>query len=333
MLYPKAEKLSLVLFLMILFAIKLCCDYSWRLDDDLLQAMAAFDAEQVRQDSLKKVARQQQMALWEAQKAQRAARYEAGRREASRERASRAPARAHHPDETAARSTRAGAELPLAAAPSAPHHVTTAARSTDAAAHSPQHPSAYSSAHHATTAARSTDAAAHSPQHPSAHSPAHHATTAARPTDAAAGTAAAKRLNLNQVDSLTLLSVKGIGPYSAGKILAYRRALGGFVSLDQLDEIEGLRAENLQLLKQMAYLHSADAPAAGDSLAAVKPLLVNKADFKQLLRHPYLSYSQVCAIVNRRRESGRIDSLEALAFMEEFGPKDLHRLRPYLDFQ
>ncbi|MBO5834535.1 MAG: helix-hairpin-helix domain-containing protein, partial [Bacteroidales bacterium] len=146
-------------------------------------------------------------------------------------------------------------------------------------------------------------------------------------------TAAAKRLDLNRVDSLTLLSVKGIGPYSAGKILAYRRALGGFVSLDQLDEIEGLRAENLQNLKQMAYLHSAEAPAAGDSLAAVKPLLVNKADFKQLLRHPYLSYHQVCAIVNRRRESGRIDSLEALVFMEEFGPKDLHRLRPYLDFQ
>ncbi|MBO7324198.1 MAG: helix-hairpin-helix domain-containing protein, partial [Bacteroidales bacterium] len=157
---------------------------------------------------------------------------------------------------------------------------------------------------------------------------AHHATT-----DAAAGTAAAQRLNLNQVDSLTLLSVKGIGPYSAGKILAYRRALGGFVSLDQLDEIEGLRAENLQLLKQMENLHSAEAPPAGDSLAAVKQLLVNKADFKQLLRHPYLSYSQVCAIVNRRRESGRIDSLEALVFMEEFGPKDLHRLRPYLDFQ
>ena len=314
MLYPKAEKLSLVLFLMILFAIKLCCDYCWRLDDDLLQAMAAFDAEQHRQDSLREVARQQQMALWEAQKAQRAARYEAGRREAPRERASRAPARAHHPDETAARSTRAGAELPLAAAPSSAHHATTAARPTDAAAHSPQHPSAHSSAHHATTAA-------------------HHVTTAARSTDAAAVPAAAQRLDLNQVDSLTLLSVKGIGPYSAGKILAYRRALGGFVSLDQLDEIEGLRAENLQNLKQVAYLHSAETPAAGDSLAGVKQLLVNKADFKQLLRHPYLSYSQVCAIVNRRRESGRIDSLEALVFMEEFGPKDLHRLRPYLDFQ
>ena len=314
MLYPKAEKLSLALFLMILFAIKLCCDYCWRLDDDLLQAMAAFDAEQVRQDSLREVARKQQMALWEVQKAQRAARYDAGRREAPRERASRAPARAHHPDETVASSTRAAAELPLAAAPSSAHHATTAARPTDAAAHSPQHPSAHSSAHHATTAA-------------------HHVTTAARSTDAAAVPAAAQRLDLNQVDSLTLLSVKGIGPYSAGKILAYRRALGGFVSLDQLDEIEGLRAENLQNLKQVAYLHSAETPAAGDSLAGVKQLLVNKADFKQLLRHPYLSYSQVCAIVNRRRESGRIDSLEALAFMEEFGPKDLHRLRPYLDFQ
>lgn len=289
MLYPKAEKLSLVLFLMILFAIKMCCDYCWRLDDDLLQAMAAFDAEQVRQASLREVTRQQQMALWEAQKAQRA---------------SRAPARAHQFDETALSSTRAGAELPLAAAPSAPHHATTDARYTTTDAHH-----ATTDAHHATTDT-------------------HHATTDARSSGAAGGSPQTNLLHLNQIDSLTLLSVKGIGPYSAGKILAYRRALGGFVSLDQLDEIEGLRAENLQALKQMAY-----PMAAGDSLAGVKQLLVNKADFKQLLRHPYLSYSQVCAIVNRRREIGRIDSLEALVFMEEFGPKDLHRLRPYLDFQ
>lgn len=252
MLYPKAEKLSFLIFLIALFVIKFCCDYSWRLDDDLLLAMAAFDAEQLRQDSLNEVARQQQTAAWAAQKAQRAARYEAGRREAPRERASRAPARAPQTSETAPLGTRAGAELPLAAP------------------------------------------------------------------------LATARLDLNQADSLTLLSVRGIGSYSASRILSYRRALGGYVSLDQLDEIEGLRAENLQELKTLAYVRQ-------DSLAPTQ-LSVNRATFKELLAHPYLSYEQVCAIANCRRERGRVESIESLAFMDEFGPKDLHRLRPYLDF-
>lgn len=132
-------------------------------------------------------------------------------------------------------------------------------------------------------------------------------------------------IDLNRVDSLHLLAVKGIGSYTVSRILDYRRCLGGFVSLEQLEEIEGLRAENLQELKSLAYLKL-------DSTDLHK-IPVNKASFKELLRHPYLSYEQVCALVNRRRECGRVESLESLSFMDEFGPKDLHRLRPYLDFQ
>ena len=55
-----------------------------------------------------------------------------------------------------------------------------------------------------------------------------------------------KKLNLNTADSLQLLSLRGIGPYYAHKILEYRRRLGGmFTSADQLLEIEGFEKERL----------------------------------------------------------------------------------------
>ena len=54
------------------------------------------------------------------------------------------------------------------------------------------------------------------------------------------------RLDLNTADSLQLISLRGIGPYYAHKILEYRRRLGGvFTSKDQLLEIEGFDADRL----------------------------------------------------------------------------------------
>lgn len=43
-------------------------------------------------------------------------------------------------------------------------------------------------------------------------------------------------LNINDADSLALLSVKGIGPWVAGRILSARRRWGGFAEMGQLTE-------------------------------------------------------------------------------------------------
>ena len=54
------------------------------------------------------------------------------------------------------------------------------------------------------------------------------------------------RMDLNAADSLALISLRGIGPYYAHKILDYRRRLGGiFTSKSQLLEIDGLDADRI----------------------------------------------------------------------------------------
>src|SRR5574344_59199 len=58
------------------------------------------------------------------------------------------------------------------------------------------------------------------------------------------------KLDLNSADSQALLSLKGIGPYYAGKILDYRNRLGNFSSLDQLLEIKGFDKERLDGFKE-----------------------------------------------------------------------------------
>lgn len=55
-----------------------------------------------------------------------------------------------------------------------------------------------------------------------------------------------KKLNLNTADSAALITLRGIGPYYAHKILEYRRRLGGmFTSKEQLLEIDGFDADRL----------------------------------------------------------------------------------------
>lgn len=62
-------------------------------------------------------------------------------------------------------------------------------------------------------------------------------------------------------------------------------------------------------------------------------LNINNLQFRSLLRHPYLSYKQVQAIMNLREQKGDIMMVEELAMLDEFTSEDIERLEPYLQFK
>lgn len=130
------------------------------------------------------------------------------------------------------------------------------------------------------------------------------------------------RIDLNRVDSVALVEVRGIGPYTASRILRYRRQLGGFVRLEQLDEIKGLYPENLTVLKSQALIDT----------SAIQRLSVNGSPVEALAAHPYLSWRQARALDGLRRRRGRIRTISDLSFLEEFDSADLARLAPYLQW-
>lgn len=127
-------------------------------------------------------------------------------------------------------------------------------------------------------------------------------------------------LDLNAADSAALVLLPGIGPVFAARIIRYREQLGGFLDISQLTEINGLPDS---LMKWFII---------GDSIP-LRPVAVNSASLSELRRHPYLNFYQSRAIVEYRRERGKIKGPEQLSFMEEFTARDLERLMPYLDFR
>lgn len=116
-------------------------------------------------------------------------------------------------------------------------------------------------------------------------------------------------VDLNSVDSATLVELPQIGPYIARRILAYREQLGGYVDLGQLYEVKGMDSTRYAVAAPYIIL---------DSLSP-RQIDVNRDDFRTLLRHPYLSYEQVKRIFNQREQRGMIKNwgqLEALLLEE-----------------
>lgn len=127
-------------------------------------------------------------------------------------------------------------------------------------------------------------------------------------------------LDLNTVDTLTLRKIPGIGVGYSRSIVSYRERLGGFVSVAQLKDIEGLPARIEEWFSV-------------EEQVAVRTMSINKSDFKTLVRHPYLSYEQVKVITTHIRKYGSLRSWKDLQLYPEFTPQDFERLTPYFVFE
>ena len=126
------------------------------------------------------------------------------------------------------------------------------------------------------------------------------------------------RVALNTADTALLRRVPGIGSYYAREIVRRRQWLGGFASVDQLDEIEGFPAAAKRYF----------VVSAGD----VQRLNINQLSLQELRRHPYINYYQAKAIIEYRRLHGPIHSLNDLRFSRDFTPEIIARLTPYVTF-
>jgi competence ComEA-like helix-hairpin-helix protein len=128
-------------------------------------------------------------------------------------------------------------------------------------------------------------------------------------------------LNLRTADTTELKMIRGVGSYRAKQIVRYRDALGGFVRVEQLREVEGMELVADSVLKHFVL----------DS-ANVKQLNVNSMGVRQLSRHPYLRFEDAKAIYELRRRKIKLDSIEQLYELETMSEETIKKVAPYLNF-
>jgi len=127
-------------------------------------------------------------------------------------------------------------------------------------------------------------------------------------------------IELNQSDSLGLISIKGIGPFYAKQILKYRIELGGFFSYNQFSEIWGLENLDVEKFKLQTLI---------DTLYISK-INVNTIEIEQLKIHPYLNYKQAKMIVNYRIQHGDFRQVKDIQKIRPISQEIFRKIAPYL---
>jgi competence protein ComEA len=134
---------------------------------------------------------------------------------------------------------------------------------------------------------------------------------------------ALKILDINEADSSALIRIKGIGPKISARIIKYRNSLGGFISMQQLDEIYGLIPEVREELIQVFYISVDYSPAK---------ISINNADFQSLSKHPYIGYQKAKAIINYRDQHGAYYNVDDLMKVKLLAEEEIIKFAPYITF-
>lgn len=126
-------------------------------------------------------------------------------------------------------------------------------------------------------------------------------------------------VDLNLADTTELKRIPGIGSGIARLIAGYRQRLGGFYSIEQLQEI------NLDYRQLLPWFRI-------DS-TAIRPINLNRAGIERLRNHPYINFYQAKVFVEYRKKKGIISNLKPFSLYEEFTEEDLERIGHYVCFE
>jgi DNA uptake protein ComE-like DNA-binding protein len=131
-----------------------------------------------------------------------------------------------------------------------------------------------------------------------------------------------KVLDINQATKEEFMKIYGIGDVISDRILTYRNLLGGFVSMDQMNEIWGLSPEVVENLNKYFVVKSSH---------TLKKVNINTASIKELGVFPYFKYPISKNIVSYRSMNGAI-KIEDLANIKGFPVDKIKIIALYLEF-
>ena len=130
-------------------------------------------------------------------------------------------------------------------------------------------------------------------------------------------------LDLNTATAPQLDRLKGIGPVLAQRIVDYRAEVGGYVSVEQVNEVKGIGDVKYDAI--VPYLRV-------DSIKLHK-IHVNTATQEEMEKHPYIGVGLAKAIIKRREKKGLFTTWDELKELRLMKDEKFKKLRPYLSLK
>lgn len=130
-------------------------------------------------------------------------------------------------------------------------------------------------------------------------------------------------VDLNTADSVTLLTLYGIGPSFAKRIIKYRNLLGGFYSKMQLLEVYGLDQDRLDKIVDYCAV----------SPDGIKKININTIKTEELKKHPYFDYYTAKAIVDQRVILKKYTSIQQIKEIPLIHDELFNKIKNYLTIE
>ncbi|MGB0933640.1 MAG: ComEA family DNA-binding protein [Lishizhenia sp.] len=132
------------------------------------------------------------------------------------------------------------------------------------------------------------------------------------------------KLNLNLATALDLKKLYGVGDKLSERIVKYRKSLGGFVDLKQLEEIWGLSPETISAILPKLEL--------GDTIM-VNKMNINTATEEMFKSHPYLDWRIASQLVKFRANHGAFRNTKDILELVLIDKELFDKLAPYLTIE
>ena len=130
-------------------------------------------------------------------------------------------------------------------------------------------------------------------------------------------------IDINQATKEDLVKIYGIGDGISDRILKQKESLGGFMSMEQMQDVWGLSPEVIaELNKHFKII----------ALPPVNKIDINNASVKELMKFPYFRYALAKEIVTFRSMNGGIKSVEDLTKIKGFPIEKVKIIALYLTF-
>ena len=130
-------------------------------------------------------------------------------------------------------------------------------------------------------------------------------------------------IDINQATQKDLIKIYGIGEAISLRILKFKESLGGFVSMEQMNDVWGLSPDVIENLNTHFKI---------SATPTVKKIDINNASIKELSEFPYFKYPISKNIVTFRSMNGDIKNIEDLTKIKGLSIEKAKIIALYLNF-
>ena len=130
-------------------------------------------------------------------------------------------------------------------------------------------------------------------------------------------------VDINKATQEDLIKIYGIGEAISLRILKLKESLGGFVSMEQMNDVWGLSPEVIENLNSHFKV---------SELPKLKKIDINNASIKELSQFPYFNYQLAKQIVTFRSMNGDFKNVNDLTKIKGLSIDKANIIALYLDF-